>query len=164
MSKQTTLAAADQTAPAEEPLRLLVFDEDDLAVVSTHLQEAEVRLGDMAYLPKTKRFALAASRFDWTRAASGVFERCFAGLHFERVLKVAQSGLDIRATDRAEVLLALAFIPDDPPAGSVILTFANGGQVKLMVECLEAAFRDMGPRWTVADRPGHLLDAAGTKD
>ncbi len=158
------MAVTDQAAPADEPLRLMVFDEDDLAVVSTHLQEADVRLGDMAYLPKTKRFAVAASRFDWTRSASGVFERCFAGLHFERVLKVAYSGLDVRATDRAEVLLAISFVPDDAPSGAVVLIFANGGQIKLTVECLEAAFRDMGPRWTVPERPGHLLDAARVSD
>jgi hypothetical protein len=46
-------------------LRLLALDQEDLAIVSAHLQDAVVRVGDIAYLPKERRFALLARRFDW---------------------------------------------------------------------------------------------------
>ena len=46
------------------PLKLMALDEDDLAVVSAHLQDALAPTRDMAWLPKEKRFALLVSRFD----------------------------------------------------------------------------------------------------
>ena len=146
-------------AEAAEPLRLAVVDDEDLAVVSAHLQDAEVSLSDMAYLPGPKRFAFVCDRFDWSGAVGGRFERCVAGLHFERVLKVARSGIpsDRPATKRR--LLAISFLLQDAPSGVVLLTFADGGLIRLTVECLEAEMRDMGPRWTVAGRPDSPLDA-----
>lgn len=143
------------------PLRLAVLDEEDLAVVSAHLQDAEVTLADMAYLPRMKRFALVASRFDWLRAARGKLERCRTGMHFECVLAAARSGFSSDPA-RKQQLLAISFIPDDPPSGTVLLTFAGGGLIRLTVECLEAEMRDMGPRWSVETRPGHALDAEGS--
>ena len=35
------------SAPAMQPLKLIALDEEDLAVVSSHLQDAVVRVGDM---------------------------------------------------------------------------------------------------------------------
>jgi hypothetical protein len=46
------------------PLKLLALDEEDLQVVSSHLQDAVVRVGDMAYVPSQKRFAAILNRFD----------------------------------------------------------------------------------------------------
>jgi hypothetical protein len=150
---------ASQGEAAWQPLRLAVFDTDDLAVISAHLQDAETTLADMAYVSRTKRFALVMSRFDWTMLTHGQFWRCQAGLHFERVLHVARRGFASAAPGVPERLLAVSFIPGDPPSGTVLLTFASGGQIRLTVECLEAEMRDMGPRWSVRERPRPRLDA-----
>jgi hypothetical protein len=141
-----------------EPLRLIALDEEDLAVISAHLQDAVITVKDMTYLPKTKRFALLAARFDWIGIDRGKKERCFSGLHFERVLKVAALGFDQSAGDSCLNLLSIHFLPQDAPAGHVILTFSGGGAVKLDVECLEAQMRDLGPRWPAKAQPGHSLD------
>ena len=141
-----------------EPLKLAVVDAEDLSVVSAHLQDAETSVAEMAYLPGPKRFALVMARFDWTQAAGGQFWRCRSGLHFERVLKAAHKGFRPDERERKHQLLAIAFLPDDAPAGTVLLTFSGGGQIRLAVECLEAQMRDMGPRWPVDARPGHRLD------
>ncbi len=139
-------------------LRLAVVDVEDLAVVSAHLQNAEVTAADMVYLSRSKRFALVVSRFDWTQAGSGHYERCRTGLHFERVLRVASTGLDLKQTDKIIHLLAISFRPGDAPSGDVLLAFEGGGAIKLTVECLEAELRDLGPRWPVETRPDHGLD------
>ncbi len=141
-----------------EPLRLIALDEEDLAVISAHLQDAVVRVKDMAFLPQTKRFALVAARFDWLGLATGKKERCSTGLHFERVLKAAAMGFDQTAADTCLNLLSIRFLPRDAPAGQVILTFSAGAAVKLDVECLEAQMRDLGPRWQALAQPGHRLD------
>jgi hypothetical protein len=143
-------------------LRLVALDGEDLAVLSANLQDALVKIGDMAYFPATKRFVIVAARFDWLRAASqGAMERCRAGLHFERVLKVARMGFDQHNADLILNLLSVTFNEADSPAGEVTLTFSGGAAIRLDVECLEAQMRDIGPRWKAKGQPGHQLDDIG---
>ena len=139
-------------------LRLIALDEEDLEIISANLQDAVIRIGDMAYLPRSKRFALVASRFDWVCAETGSKERCQTGLHFERGLKVARSGFDQGAAGTPLNLLSIVFRPTDPPAGQVVLTFSGGAALRLDVECLEVQMRDLGPRWKAKAQPGHPLD------
>ena len=81
-------------ATGRPALKIAALDPEDLAILSAHLQDAEVSIGDMAYLPKAQRFALVASRFDWYGAGQGLCERCQTGLHFERVSRVRRAGFD----------------------------------------------------------------------
>ena len=141
--------------PPSEQLRLLAMDEEDLAVVSAHLQDAAVRVGDMAYVPRERRFALLAARFDWL---SDSCARCRTGLHFEDVTRVSLTGFTPDEPDRVLNLLSVGFTPGEAPAGTLILTFSGGAAVRLDVDCLEAQMRDLGPRWAAQHRPGHRLD------
>jgi hypothetical protein len=50
-----------------EQLKLIALDEEDLAVVSSLLQDAVLRVADMTYVPGQKRFAVL-NRFDWEKA------------------------------------------------------------------------------------------------
>ena len=61
-------------------LKLIAFDVDDLAVLSAHLQDAVLKVGDIAYLPRERRFAAIGNRFDWADALKGGNERV-AGIH-----------------------------------------------------------------------------------
>ena len=49
-------------------LKLIALDAEDLGVISAHLQDAVLRVGDMVYLPNEKRFVALANRFDWAKA------------------------------------------------------------------------------------------------
>ena len=49
-------------------LKLIALDAEDLGVISAHLQDAVLRVGDMVYLPNEKRFVAMANRFDWAQA------------------------------------------------------------------------------------------------
>ena len=51
-----------------EPLKLIALDEDDLKVLSAHLQDAVLRLSDMTWIPSERRFAAILNRFDWLAA------------------------------------------------------------------------------------------------
>ena len=143
-----------------ELLRLIALDAEDLAIISANLQDSLVRIGDMTYLPRSKRFALVASRFDWVAAAEGKNERCRTGFHFERVLKVTCTGFDQTAKDVCLSLLSVIYTGQDAPAGYVTLTFSGGAGVRLDVECLEAQVHDVGPRWPAKVCPAHKLDDA----
>ena len=37
-------------------------------MISAHLQDAVLKVGDVAYLPREKRFAAIVNRFDWADA------------------------------------------------------------------------------------------------
>ena len=144
---------------------LIAFDADDLAVIAANLQDALIRVGDMAYLPRSKQFAMVAARFDWVGAAtkqigSSCCERCRTGLHFERVLKV--SCLGFHHQDQALILnlLDIGFKETEPPGGYVEFVFSAGRALRLYVECLEAEIRDLGIRWTAKSAPNHPIDSA----
>ena len=136
------------------PLRLVALDPDDLAVLSANLQDAQIAVADMTYLPRSKRFAVVGKRFDWVKAGAGGCERCSTGFHFERVLRVARTGFE-QTGGGVLNLLAVDFEPTDAPAGHVRLTFSGGAAVRLEVECLEAQMRDLGPRWPCDKQPAH---------
>lgn len=137
-------------------LKLIALDEEDLAVMSAHAQDALVRVGDLAALPRAQRFALALRRFDWE--APDTPRRRLAALHFERVVSVAARGVDRTEPERVLNLLAVTFTPGDAPAGTVTLAFSGGAALRLGVECLEAQLSDLGAAWEAASRPRHDLD------
>jgi hypothetical protein len=140
------------------PLRLVALDEDDLAVVSANVQDAVVRIADMAYVPKDRRFALLASRFDWACAECGRIERCRAGLHFDSVERASFTGFDRSNQAGVLNLLSIRFEPGEAPGGAVLLIFSAGAAIRLDVECIDAQMRDLGPRWEAHAKPGHEID------
>lgn len=139
------------------PLGLIALDTEDLAIISANLQDAVVRVADVAFLPPIRRFAFVACRFDWVAAEEGRMERCQTGLHFDHVDKVELTGFCQGDTHIMLNLLSISFEPGDPPAGAVLFTFSGGAAIRLFVECLEAQMRDIGPRWTTHRKPGHAI-------
>ena len=140
-------------------LKLLAMDSEDLAVISAHLQDAVVRVGDMGYAQADRRFALLLNRYCWEAdRKKGRGERHRSALHFDGVLSAKSTGIDLNARDGALELLAVTFVETDSPAGIVELAFAGGGTVQLTVECLEARLRDLGAAWAARVRPAHHLD------
>jgi len=141
-----------------EPLKFAVLDEEDLEVVSTHLQDAVVKVADVLWRQGEKRLVVALNRFDWEGALADKPEYCRrrSALRFERVLSCQCRSVDPAGKDAVLNLLAVEFEETDAPAGVVTLIFSGGGALKLEVECLEAELADLGPRWTCTARPLHL--------
>ena len=151
------------------PLRLIALDTEDLQVLSAHLQDAVLRVGDMAYVPGQNKFAAVANRFDWERAADGAgtakdFARRRAALRFDRVLGAQVQNIRLGAQDTVLELLAIRFEEGTPPEGHITLVFAGGGAVRLHVECIEAELRDLGPSWQTRRKPEHGEDGRPRSD
>lgn len=140
-------------------LRLVALDQEDLAIISAHLQDAIVRVGDIAYLPKEQRFATVARRFDWEIGPKEAPRRRLAGLHFDRVTAVRTRGIDPAHQDAVLELLAITFEERDVPSGTATLFFAEGGVIQIDVECIEMQMKDLGPVWEAESRPVHAVDA-----
>lgn len=140
-------------------LKLVAFDEEDLAVISAHLQDAALRVEDLAFLPKERRFALCARRFDWTCDLGEPPRRRLTGLHFDNVTAVRCKNMDQHRKDQVLNLLAVTFEPASAPSGAVTLIFSEDRALRLEVECIEAQMKDMGPVWEVESRPCHEIEA-----
>jgi len=141
-------------------LRVAAIDEEDLAVVSAYVQDSVLKVGDMVYLPKEHRFAVAMNRFIWEEADDGRrkdYERRRAALTFDRVEKVQTSGIDRNRPDAVLELLAVSFTVTDNPAGTIELIFAGGGAVRVDVEVIEARLADLGTAWATKAKPTHDL-------
>lgn len=168
-----TRAAGRPSTPMPD-LKLIALDAEDLGIISAHLQDAVLRVGDMVYLPDEKRFVALANRFDWAKAkvppqtsrktSSDSFERHRAGLRFERVNSAKVQGFDFKDKKAALALLAVTFEPassqNETPEGDVTLTFSGGAAIRLSVECIEAELKDLGAAWTAKRSPEHPEDAS----
>lgn len=157
---------AEQDIAAKSPskcdgLHFVALEDDDLAVISAHVQDSIVRVADMAFLPQERRFALLCQRFDWLAAEQGRMERCQAGLHFDAVRNVRFAGFDLKKKDRVLNLLSITFQPGEAPAGTILLTFSAGGAIRLEVDCIEAQMSDLDLRWKARRKPGHQVGEPG---
>ena len=151
-----------------EELKLVALDRDDIEVVSAHVQDALVRVGDMLWLPREHRFVMALNRFDWMSAVDAKadskvdYRRCRTALRFERVNACKCRNLDHSNKDAWLNLLAVEFAEQDAPAGTVSLIFSGGGVIRLDVECLEAELADLGEVSTAALCPDHFGAGSAT--
>lgn len=139
-----------------DQLKFVVLDRDDLAVVSTHLQDAVLKVSDVIWRPQEKRLVLALNRFDWETSRGPEFQRRLCALRFERVKSCKCREVNPAGKDAVLNLLAVEFDETDPPAGVIRMTFSGGAVVRLEVECLEAELADLGPTWTASHCPKHL--------
>ncbi|MBB3610945.1 DUF2948 family protein [Rhizobium sp. BK602] len=143
-------------------LKLLALDNEDLGVVSAHMQDSVFKVGDLSYAPKIGQFSLAANRFVWESSdrKSKAFERRRAALVFKRVQAVRSSGIDQRRRDEVLSLLAIRFEQKgEGPDGTIELTLAGKATIALDVECIEVQLADIGGAWETANRPNHPDEA-----
>jgi hypothetical protein len=142
---------------AIDQLKFTVLDEEDLEVVSTHLQDAVVKVADVLWRAGEHRVVVALNRFDWESAQSDrpEYRRRRSALRFERVQACKCRSLDPAGKDAVLNLLAVEFTETDSPSGVVSLIFSGGAVLRLEVECLEAELVDLGPVWTAAKCPKH---------
>jgi hypothetical protein len=143
-----------------QPLKLIALDPDDIAVVSTHLQDAVVKLADIVWLPSEHRLVIGMNRFDWE--ACGCEDPCYkrrrTALRFDRVMAFRCRNVDCKAKDTVLNLLAVEYDATDAPSGTVTLIFSGGAALRLEVECLECELTDLGPTWDAKARPEHVVN------
>jgi hypothetical protein len=150
-------------------LRLRAIDTLDLSVIAAHLQDALVKMADLGFDRSTRRFALIFNRFMWedleVEKGKGAkadknapYRRVRSALHFDSVQRVQTMGLRLANGEALAELLTLAFEPKADLSGTVKLTFAGGGAIKLEVECLDAWLTDVSAPWATKNKPGHGLE------
>jgi hypothetical protein len=86
------------------------------------------------------------NRLDWEQTLSGgtAPRRMIAALRFDRVLACKSRNIDLDRPEAVLELVGIEFHPGEPPGGSALLLFSQGGVLRLDVECLECELTDLG--------------------
>jgi hypothetical protein len=155
------------------PLKIIARDAEDLAVVSSCLQDSLIPLNEMRYLPRERRFIMVANRFRWERAVQrthepapgtdasfdsdedfGARQRINAGICIDRVLAVRSRGIDRSKPDDFLSLLSVQL-----DGNKLLFQFAGGGVIQVEVEGLALYLSDLGKAWPTQWQPDHALDS-----
>lgn len=146
-------------------LKLAALDAEDLQVVSSQIQDAVVRVGDIHWQKSENRLVIRMNRFAWEEAVTQrrrifgpkpIYERHEAVLHFDRVASVQGRNIRIGAQDAVLNLLSAEFEPTgEGPDGTISLIFAGDAELRLSVECIEAQLADTGAAWETEFMPEH---------
>jgi hypothetical protein len=136
----------------DRPLRLRALSAEDLAVLSSLLQDAVGRVGDISWMRRKRRLVLLLNRFRWedaedARRQGRPFERVRSALSLEGVLSVKGRGVTPGTNDAVIALLAIGFEPGEDGAGRILLHLAGGAELAADVECLDAALADLTKPW-----------------
>ncbi len=147
------------------PLKLAALDAEDLAILSSHCQDAVVKVGGISWLKAEQRLVIAMHRFAWEQALGqkkGLFapkptyERRQSVLHFDQVLSVQARNIKMQAKDAVLNLLAITFDKEgEGPGGDVTLVFAGDAELRFKVDCIESQLADAGSAWETENLPEH---------
>lgn len=136
------------------PLRLLAQDVADLSVISSALQDAICQVGDIWFEQRSRQLTLVFNRFRWE---SGERQRVRSALQLGGVFVVKGRAIRRDARDAVLELLSVDFEACEPPAGSIMLKFAGGGDLRVRVECIDAILADISQPWPTPRVPDHKL-------
>ena len=142
------MAEIPPIAPAldDDRLTLLGQDEADLRPISALLQDATLRIPDMAFDRRSRRLVLLVNRFRWE---SPTPSRVRAALRIETVGAVQRRHWPVDP-DTVLALLALTLEGDH-----LIISFSGGAALRAHIEVIELALEDLASPWPTAHQPHH---------
>ena len=141
-------------------LKLIGKTEDDLKVISAHLQDSIVHTKDIANLKKNSIFLIQLNRFMWEDIEKGVFrknKRIISVLKFENVISVISKNLNQKNTERFLDFLAIETKLLSDKNYEVKLNFAGDILIKLNLEIIECFLEDTSDPWETKNKPKHDL-------
>jgi len=139
-------------------LKLIARTEEDLRVVSAHLQDSIASTSDIASLKKNKIFLMQLNRFMWEDVEKGVFrknKRIRTILKFENVLNVLSKNITQNKKNNFLDFLAIETIkmPDNNYEMKII--FAGDSIIRIICEVIEVTLDDQGEAWDTKNKPKH---------
>ena len=139
-------------------LKLIARTEEDLRVVSAHLQDSIVSVADIANLKKNKIFLMQLNRFMWEDVEKGVFrknKRIRTILKFENVMNVLSININQLKKDKFLDFLAIetSITPDKNYEMKII--FAGDSIIRIISEVIEVTLDDQGEAWDTKNKPKH---------
>ena len=139
-----------------KPLRLQAVSSDDLISVSACLQDAAIKVSDIAFIPKAYRFAFVGNRYRWEYDERGKHgQRVRSACRFENVLKTSSKNIPLNIENHVLSFLSIHVEAEADGGATIFLLFSGDASIKLQVECIEAFVEDIGAPWRASRRPHH---------
>ena len=126
-------------------LKLLAKTEEDLKVISAHLQDSIVAAKEIAYLKKNKILLIQLNRFMWEDVEKGVFrknKRIRTILKFESITNVFSKKIEHQKNEVFLDFLAIEsnLMPDK--SYEINLIFSGESIIKVKAEVIEGTLDD----------------------
>ena len=140
-------------------LKLLALNDNDLKVLSAHLQDSVVLVNDMIFLKKSRTFLMMVNRFMWEDIERGIFrenKRIRCAVKFENVLEVKSRNISQKKKDKILELLSIDSEVKNNKK-ELLITFAGNNEIVLIVEEINILLDDVGIPWKVKHVPKHQL-------
>ena len=141
-------------------LKLIAKTNEDLRVISAHLQDSILSVADIASLKKNKIFLMQLNRFMWEDVEKGVFrknKRIRTVLKFENVLKVFSKNINQKKKDNFLDFLAIETIKMPDNNYEMKITFAGDSIIRIIAEVIEVTLDDQGEAWDTKNKPKHQV-------
>ena len=139
-------------------LKLIARTEEDLRVVSAHLQDSIASVSDIANLKKNKILLMQLNRFMWEDVEKGVFrknKRIRTILKFENVLNVLSKNINQLKKDKFLDFLAIETSKTTDNNYEMKIIFAGDSLIRILSEVIEVTLDDQGEAWNTKNKPKH---------
>ena len=141
-------------------LKLIARTDEDLRIISAHLQDSIVSTANIASLKKNKIFLMQLNRFMWEDVEKGVFrknKRIRTVLKFDNVIEVNSKNISQIKKDRFLDFLAIESNQKPDNNVELKLIFSGDSIIKVISEVIEVALDDQGEPWTTKNKPKHKV-------
>lgn len=139
-------------------LKLIARTEEDLRIISAHLQDSIVSMENIASLKKNRIFLMQLNRFMWEDVEKGVFrknKRIRTILKFENVLNVLSQNINQHKKDKFLDFLAIETNITADNNYEMKIIFAGDSIIRIISEVIEVTLDDQGDAWDTKNKPKH---------
>ena len=141
-------------------LKLLATSEEDLKVISAHLQDSIVSNLDIVLLKKNRIFMLQLNRFMWEDVEKGVFrknKRIRTILKFDNIIDVNSKNISQVSKDKFLDFLAIETHQMLDKNYEMKLIFSGDSIIRVVAEVIEVTLDDQGEPWDTKNKPKHKV-------
>ena len=139
-------------------LKLIAKSDDDLRVISAHLQDSIVSINDIANLGSNRIFLMQLNRFMWEDVEKGIFrknKRIRTVLKFENVINVFSKNIKQKNNDKFLDFLTIECKNIADKSYEIKLIFSGNAIIKIVTEVIEVTLDDQGSPWQSKTKPKH---------
>ena len=139
-------------------LKLIAKTDEDLKVISAHLQDSIVSLNDIANLKKNKIFLMQVNRFMWEDVEKGVLrknKRIRSIIKFDHVIRVSSKNIQKNTKNKFLDFLAIETKEMPDKTQEMKLIFSGDSIIKIIAEVIEITLDDQGLPWDTKQKPKH---------
>ena len=141
-------------------LKLIARTDNDLRVISAHLQDSIASIENIANLKKNNIFLMQLNRFMWEDVEKGVFrknKRIRTILKFENVIAVRSKNIAQKKKSKFLDFLAIESHQTPDKNFEMKLIFSGDSIIRIVSEVIEVTLDDQGEPWDTKNKPKHKV-------